>query len=255
MLRSHCNGDLNIVKSAGVDGLKAREKPLRGRGGPRAVRNPDSPRGRARAYHHGELRSALIAAAERLIAEQGLEGFSLRECAKMVDVSPAAPAHHFGNAAGLLEAMATEGFVDLAKRMAEALRGLDDAPPSKRISAMARAYVAFAVDRPGCFRVTFGRTIRPSATENAALLDASEEAFAMLLREASRLDAHDEKADAALQRALVIWSFVHGLANLLIDQRMNFLIKKKSDAEDLDRLIAPILGEFELNLSARASSP
>jgi AcrR family transcriptional regulator len=61
-------------------------------------------------YHHGALREALIEASEALLAERGLEGFSLREVARRSGVSPAAPAHHFGDADGLLAAVATQAF-------------------------------------------------------------------------------------------------------------------------------------------------
>ena len=55
-------------------------------------------------YHHGDLRQAMITAAEAVLAEKGLAGFTLRECARRAGVSPAAPAHHFGNLTGLLTA-------------------------------------------------------------------------------------------------------------------------------------------------------
>ena len=51
-------------------------------------------------YHHGDLRAALVAAAEATLAETGVEGFSLRQVAKRVGVSHSAPAHHFGDSAG-----------------------------------------------------------------------------------------------------------------------------------------------------------
>ena len=54
-------------------------------------------------YHHGALRTALLAAAEALIEERGLDRFSLRETARRAGVSPAAPAHHFGDARGLAD--------------------------------------------------------------------------------------------------------------------------------------------------------
>ena len=57
-------------------------------------------------YHHGDLRAALIEAGAAILAERGIEGFSLRECARRAAVSPAAPAHHFGDSRGLLTAIA-----------------------------------------------------------------------------------------------------------------------------------------------------
>ena len=68
-------------------------------------------------YHHGALRAALIEAAEALLREDGIESFSLRECARRAGVSHAAPAHHFGDARGLLTACAAAGFNQLADAM------------------------------------------------------------------------------------------------------------------------------------------
>ena len=61
-------------------------------------------------YHHGDLRAALLAAGEEVLEESGVAGFSLRHVARRVGVSHSAPAHHFGDAQGLLAALATDGF-------------------------------------------------------------------------------------------------------------------------------------------------
>ena len=62
----------------------------------RMARRPKEAPAPRETYHHGDLRAALIDAAEALLAERGIEGFSLREVARRSGVSPAAPAHHFG---------------------------------------------------------------------------------------------------------------------------------------------------------------
>ena len=74
----------------------------------------DTKVGKRGGYHHGDLRQAMIEAAEAVLAEKGVGGFTLRECARRAGVSPAAPAHHFGNLVGLLTAIATLGFDDLS---------------------------------------------------------------------------------------------------------------------------------------------
>ena len=66
--------------------------------------------GKRSTYHHGDLRAALLRAGEEQLARSGVAGFSLREVASRVGVSHAAPAHHFGDAQGLLAALAAEGF-------------------------------------------------------------------------------------------------------------------------------------------------
>src|SRR5215470_16395265 len=96
--------------------------------------------GRARAYHHGNLQKQLIAAAEEILSEKGVEGFTLREAARRVGVSPAAPAHHFKDATGLLTEVAALGFAELAQMLgdADAKAGPD---PRARLAAQGRAYV------------------------------------------------------------------------------------------------------------------
>ena len=77
------------------------------------------------AYHHGDLREALITAGRSLLEEKGLTGFTLRECARRAEVSHAAPAHHFKSVDDLLAEIATQGFAQLAETMtAEAKRAL-----------------------------------------------------------------------------------------------------------------------------------
>ena len=61
---------------------------------------------------------ALLVAAEAELAEKGVEGFTLRGCAKRAGVSHAAPAHHFKDANALLTALAADGF----ERFVEAMR-------------------------------------------------------------------------------------------------------------------------------------
>src|SRR5271165_4982256 len=95
---------------------------------------PQTPR-----YHHGALQDALIAATEAILAERGVEGFTLREAARRAGVSPAAPAHHFGDAKGLLSEVALLGF----KEFGDALRRADEgagSDPDRRLYAQGLAY-------------------------------------------------------------------------------------------------------------------
>ena len=67
-------------------------------------------------YHHGDLRRALLAAVDEIVQELGVEGLSLRECARRAGVSHGAPAHHFGDKRGMLTEYATDGFEKLLVR-------------------------------------------------------------------------------------------------------------------------------------------
>ena len=95
---------------------------------------------KSRPYHHGDLRRALLDAAQRRLESAGLEAVSIRACARDTGVSGAAPIHHFGSLKGLLSALAARGFEQLIERLDAELRARGDASES---SVLVGAYVAF----------------------------------------------------------------------------------------------------------------
>ena len=108
-----------------------------------------------RGYHHGDLRRALIQASVDLVAESGVEGFTLREAAKRAGVSAAAPYRHFSDRADLLAAVATEGFDILLPALQAALdRGKDDSMAA--LALLGRAFVDFGVEHPSHFKLMYG---------------------------------------------------------------------------------------------------
>lgn len=143
-------------------------------------------------YHHGDLRRAMTAAAATAVAERGPAGLSLRELARIAGVSHAAPAHHFGDKAGVLTAVATEGYTLLAAALQEAG---DD------LLAAGIAYVRFAVDHPGHFAVMFDRSLLHA--DDAGLRAAEQASAAALARLAPDADA-----------SRAAWSVAHGFASL-----------------------------------------
>src|SRR5258706_7191492 len=95
---------------------------------------PAGPKRRATrkaAYHHGDLRRALIAAARAILEADGLPGLSLRAVARRAGVSQAAPYHHFPDRDALLAALGAEGFDALDRAMRERMAGLRD--PAQRL--------------------------------------------------------------------------------------------------------------------------
>ena len=173
------------------------------------------------AYHHGALREALIEASEALLAERGTEGFSLREVARRSGVSPAAPAHHFGDVAGLLTAVATLAFDGLtAELRAGVERGGDD--PAARLREQGIGYVDFALRYPGRFGLMF-RCLPDEAGEarrDDEALSRSARAGFTVLEDGVRL-LLGVPPDAPLapvhwQAILSTWSLVHGFAHLAL---------------------------------------
>lgn len=170
-------------------------------------------------YHHGTLRDALIRATDEILAERGAGGFTLREAARRAGVSAAAPAHHFGSAAGLLTEVAIAGFEDLTRTLRDA--GGDEASPAKRLRAQGVGYVRFAMAHPGRFGLMFRHDLLLS--DDARLQAAGKAALAEV--EAS-VRAYSGKAAASADdptvRALVLgaWSTVHGFAQLALDGKL-----------------------------------
>src|SRR5688572_22189691 len=99
-------------------------------------------------YHHGDLRRALLDGAVAAIDEVGPTAMSLRDVARRAGVSHAAPAHHFGDKAGLLSALAAEGFRGLAAELGRAAA-------TGSFLEVGVAYVRFAVAHPAHFAVMF----------------------------------------------------------------------------------------------------
>lgn len=165
-----------------------------------------------RRYHHGDLPTALLAAVDEIVREGDVGAVTLREAARRADVSHAAPAHHFGDKAGLVTAYSAQGFEALRQRLAEAAAQAD-AAGEPTLLAIGLAYVRFAVDQPGYFSVMF----RPELLdpERLGFREACGGAFAVLI-EAVRVLRSDLEPDdpQILLAATGAWSIVHGFATL-----------------------------------------
>jgi AcrR family transcriptional regulator len=213
-------------------------------------------------YHHGDLRQAMIDAAEAVLAEKGVGGFTLRECARRAGVSPAAPAHHFGNLVGLLTAIATLGFDELSQAM-EAAVAKAKASGGDRLAAICKGYVEVALAWPGRFRVVFGRLGLKSGDED--LRRAAARAFGILVRETKLALGRDVDGEEVLTRLpssyagdediaeiLFVWSITHGFSTILIDGQLAPLEMQPGGRE---RLIALYSGRLmDMLLAAVASS-
>jgi AcrR family transcriptional regulator len=161
-------------------------------------------------YHHGDLRASLIAAATELIAEHGVAGLSLRECARRAGVSHAAPYRHFADKNALLLAIARDGFKMLEAVGQEAMAGIED--PRGRLDAYGAAYVRFAIEHPVVFRLMF-----TSELEHADAEPVDGGAFDLLVATAATVvgPAVDSRLAAAAS-----WALPHGLAMLILDRRI-----------------------------------
>ena len=132
-------------------------------------------------YHHGDLRRALIERAAAVIDSDGIEALTLRGLARDLGVSHGAPNRHFRNKTELLTALATEAYEQarLATLAAADAAGDD---PVRRLNAMGRGYLNWALDNRALFNALNHPDIKRSADEN---LLRSMRAFQLAVREAS----------------------------------------------------------------------
>jgi AcrR family transcriptional regulator len=163
-------------------------------------------------YHHGRLREALIRSGRALIEQRGVQGFTLRECARRARVSHAAPAHHFQSAGDLLAEIAAQGFDDLSAAMDAAATGERD--PRRRLAALGRAYVAFALANKAVFQLMFNGGTR-NHDNNLRLNTARKAAYGRLI--AGIGSVIPESSPSARQAmADLAWASVHGFAVLVL---------------------------------------
>jgi AcrR family transcriptional regulator len=182
---------------------------------------------RKQKYHHGDLKEALLAASEDVLRERGLQGFTLRECARRAGVSHAAPKHHFGDVRGVLTEIATRGFRRLTRRLRARMRAAGD-DLDAQFFATSEAYVGFAEAYPEHFRIMFRSDLVDMTS--APLVDAAVETFTELTnvirRQRGELEVDSAALDTEIARApllhdsLIGWCHVHGLAHLKLEGQL-----------------------------------
>jgi AcrR family transcriptional regulator len=172
-------------------------------------------------YHHGDLREALLAAAEAELKEKGVEGFTLRGCAKRAGVSHAAPAHHFKDTDGLLTALAAVGFFRFTTAMM-ARQSAAPADPRERLIALGLGYIDFAISEPALFRLMFASG-RPDF-DDPELQQVAMNSLGQLVQGVGAVRGSADPGDkAAMLDVAAAWSMVHGIADLALSGRMKFM--------------------------------
>jgi AcrR family transcriptional regulator len=170
-------------------------------------------------YRHGDLRNALIAAAREELAAGKYETLSVRELARRAGVAPNAFYRHFESKEAIFSVLATEGFTELNRRF-DALSNLD---PKARLVRMSDTYTGFAEEHPAHYRLMFGAA-KATLMSSPELHDAGTGCFGRLVAATIAVSGSGGPEDPqSLQRALDIWSLVHGWSMLRIDGLTSFL--------------------------------
>lgn len=163
-----------------------------------------------RPYHHGDLRRALIDAAQRILESEGPAGLSLRAVAREAGVSPAAPYHHFKDKGELLDAVADEGWRLLNEAMIAAREKAGS--PRAAMPVLGVAYVCFAREHPALYRVMYKRSRDKEALPEH--LHDDDSAYCRT-RDTLIEAGADPKDEIGLELATIAaWCAAHGLAEL-----------------------------------------
>ncbi|MEU6389678.1 TetR/AcrR family transcriptional regulator [Streptomyces sp. NPDC046939] len=167
-----------------------------------------------RPYHHGDLRAALLERAERTLRERGSGALSLRELARDLGVSPAAPSRHFKTKQALLDALALTGFERLVEALAAAR---DRVGPTfaERLAAMAHAYVDFSLANAALLDLMFSAKHSPEASE--ALGEAAHRWIEQSLELVRTGQERGEVREGPLEHvALTVFAPLHGYVGLAV---------------------------------------
>ena len=174
-------------------------------------------------YHHGNLPEALISEGAILLAEKGLDKFSMREVARRTGVAVAAPSHHFGDAKGLLTAIATRGFSKLAKLLARAAAG--STTPEDRVVAMCHAYRSMGQSDPGFSAIMF--RVELLDEDDLLFREQASGAFTLFADALNRAAGQSADLVEVGHAARMLWATMHGLVSLKLIE--------DSEAEELIR--------------------
>jgi AcrR family transcriptional regulator len=165
--------------------------------------------GDVRPYHHGDLRRALIQAAERILVRDGPQGLSLRAVAREAGVSPAAPYHHFKDKSDLLSAIAEAGFDALS----EAIRSALAAEGEHKMVVIGAAYVKFAREHPALYRVMYDCARNSSAMPDSNQHDKS--GFRLLEQAMIQAGADPAEETSLKLWCIAAWCSAHGVAEMV----------------------------------------
>lgn len=204
----------------------------------RALRQRERKPPQRRPYHHGDLRRALLEAAEAELSEKGVERFTLRGCARRAGVSHAAPAHHFRDARALLTALAAEGHRRFAAAMRKRINAAPAGDRAAQFAASGLGYIDFALDNPALFRLMFASDMPD--TDDPDLVSAGNDSFSVPVDAVRELRGRDPRDHPELMADVIgAWSIVHGLANLMLAGRLPQI--RELPPGERDRAVASVI--------------
>lgn len=172
------------------------------------------------AYHHGDLRVQLVNATRRLVEEKGPDAFSVSQACRAAGVSTAAPYRHFSDKQDMLIAVAMDGMARMREQMLAAIADLPQGT-LEAISEIGNVYVSFARNEPSVFRLMFGLT--KHHRDRPDMIAEGAGSFGVLLNQVALYLGRKEIDDDVRRIGFSLWTFVHGLSFLIIDEKVDAL--------------------------------
>ncbi|MBL9013421.1 MAG: TetR/AcrR family transcriptional regulator [Myxococcales bacterium] len=189
---------------------------------------------RKAAYHHGDLRAALLRATTALVKRSGPEAVTMRAVAARAGVSEAAPYHHFADKRELLAAAAAEGFRALGAAMAAAAPGL---------VGLGEASIRFALAERGYYRLILGAHV----AELDLAANPETRAAGVAARELVEARIRTELPGEDVRRVFhLLWAQLHGTASLFVERELG------ADVTEADAIALARDGVARLVASFRA---
>ena len=189
-----------------------------------------------RPYHHGNLRAALLRAAEDALEAGGIGTISLRELSRELGVSHTSPRRHFAGKQALLDALAISGFERFDAALDDATRGSGRSFKA-RLTRLAQAYVAFGLKHPALFALMFEAKHRPGAPSE--LLESGSKAFSHgpALFAEGQTNGEVVSGDPA-RLSLVVIAALQGLLAISTDGKFKGIDLDALAKESVERIIA-----------------
>lgn len=185
-----------------------------------------------KSYHHGDLKNALIQAGIKILAEGGIEHFSLRKVAREAGVTHSAPYAHFADKQAMIAAISTDGY----RKIFERINAMVDQYPNnplRQFIETAWAYVSFGFDEPDHFKFTFSGSVERER-EYPALVEITSKTFDVLrqliirCQQAGLIDGGEP--DLA---AVTVWGFVHGFVHLIQEGMVSHVVTNRYSKREM----------------------
>ncbi|KZX60679.1 hypothetical protein A3709_01025 [Halioglobus sp. HI00S01] len=172
-----------------------------------------------KAYHHGDLKQALLDETARILREEGESALSLRALAANLGVSRTAPYNHFENKQSLLCAIAEEGFARFNQTMQDVRDKHRGQGGEVLTRALVRAYLDFARNNQEYYDLMYGSDFWRSGKLTPTLKSTAR---GVLRQDIERLKRGQQRGLIAaevdaVQFSQMYWGTLHGISRLLLD--------------------------------------